>query len=45
MRNHYQEKNGKGPLQPKGPPQNKLAHEMPKASLPGQATSQGAPLK
>ena len=45
MRNHYQEKNGKGPLQPKGPPQNKLAHEMAKASLPGQAISQGAPLK
>ena len=34
MRDHYQGKNGKGPLQPKGPPQNKLAHEMAKASLP-----------
>ena len=45
MRDHYQGKNGKGPLQPKGPPQNKLAHEMAKASLPGQATSQGAPPK
>ena len=27
MRDHYQEKNRKGPHQPKGPPQNKLAHE------------------
>ena len=35
MRDHYQGKNGKGPLQPKGPPQNKLAHEMAKASPPG----------
>ena len=35
MRDHYQEKNGKGPLQLKGPLQNKLAHEMAKASLPG----------
>ena len=35
MRDHYQEKNGKGPLQLKGPPQNKLAREMAKASLPG----------
>ena len=34
MRDHYQGKNGKGPLQPKGPPQNKLAREMGKASLP-----------
>ena len=45
MRNHYQGKNGKGPLQPKGPPQNKLAHEMAKASPPSRATSQGAPSK
>ena len=45
MRDHYQEKNGKGPLQLKGPPQNKSAHEMAKASLPGQAMSQGAPPK
>ena len=45
MRDHYQGKNGKGPLQPKGPPQNKSAHEMAKASPPGQATSQGAPPK
>ena len=34
MRDHYQGKNGMGPLQLKGPPQNKLAHEMAKASLP-----------
>ena len=45
MRDHYQEKNGKGPLQPKGPPQNKSAHEMAKASLPCQATSHRAPPK
>ena len=45
MRDHYQGKNGKGPLQPKEPPQNKLAREMAKASLPSQATSQGAPPK
>ena len=42
MRDHYQRKNGMGPLQPKGPPQNKLAHEMAKASLPGRATSHRA---
>ena len=35
MRDHYQGKNGKGSLQPKGPLQNKSAHEMAKASLPG----------
>ena len=35
MRDHYQGKNGKGPLQQKGPPQNKLAHEMANASPPG----------
>ena len=45
MRDHYQGKNRKGSLQPKGPLQNKSAHEMAKASLPGQATSQGAPPK
>ena len=39
MRDHYQGKNGKGPLQPKGPLQNKSAHKLAKASLPGQATS------
>ena len=38
-------KNGAGPLQPKGPPQNKLAHKTAKASLPGRAMSQGAPPK
>ena len=35
MRDHYQGKNRKRPLQLKGPPQNKSAHEMAKASLPG----------
>ena len=45
MRDHYQGKNGKGPLQPKGPPQNKLAREMATASPPGQAVSHGAPPK
>ena len=35
MRDHYQGKNGKGPLQLKGPPQNKLAREMANASLLG----------
>ena len=34
MREHYQGKNRKGPLQLKGPPQNKLAREMAKASPP-----------
>ena len=45
MRDHYQGKNGKGTLQPRGPPQNKLACKMAKASLPGQTMSQGAPPK
>ena len=45
MKDHYKGKNGMGPLQPKGPLQNKLAHKMAKASLPGQAMSQGAPPK
>ena len=35
MKDHYQGKNGKGPLQLKGPLQNKSAHEMAKASPPG----------
>ena len=35
MRDHYQGKNGMEPLQLKGPPQNKLACEMAKASPPG----------
>ena len=30
MRDHYQGKNGKGPLQPKGPPQNKSAVRWPR---------------
>ena len=45
MRDHYKVKNGAGPLQPKGPPQNKSVQEMAKAPLPSQATSQGAPPK
>ena len=45
MKDHHQGKNGMGPLQLKGPPQNKLACEMAKASPPGRATSQGAPPK
>ena len=45
MKDHYQGKNGMGPLQPKGPPQNKSAREIAKASLPGHTTSQGAPPK
>ena len=32
MKDHYKEKNEVGPLQPKGPPQNKSAREMAKAS-------------
>ena len=35
MRDHYQGKNGKGPLQLKGPPQNKSAREMATAFPPG----------
>ena len=35
MKDHCKEKNGAGPLQPKGPLQNKSAREMAKASLPG----------
>ena len=34
MKDHYRGKNGAGPLQLKGPPQNKSAQEMAKASLP-----------
>ena len=34
MKDHYKGKNGMGPLQPKGPPQNKSAREMAKASPP-----------
>ena len=45
MRDHYQGKNGMGPLQPKEPPQNKSACEMAKASPPGQAMSHGSPPK
>ena len=35
MKDHYKEKNEMGPLQPKGPPQNKSACEMANASLLG----------
>ena len=45
MKDHYKGKNGMGPLQLKGPPQNKSTHEMAKTSPPGRATSQGAPPK
>ena len=45
MRDHYKGKNGAGPLQPKGPPHNKLAQEMAKASPLSRAMSQGAPPK
>ena len=45
MRDHYQGKNGMRPLQPKGPLQNKSAHEMAKASPPGQAMSHSVPPK
>ena len=45
MKNHYKLKNRVGPLQPKGPHQNKSAQEMAKASLPSRAKSQGAPPK
>ena len=45
MKDQYKEKNGTGPLQPKGPLQNKSAQETAKASPPGQAISQGAPPK
>ena len=34
MRDHYKVRNGVGPLQLRGPPQNKWAQEMAKASLP-----------
>ena len=43
----YEEKNGTGPLQPKGPPQNKLAQERakPKPPQPGRTMSQANPPK
>ena len=43
----YEEKNGTGPLQLKGPPKNKLAQERakPKPPQPGQTTSQTNPPK
>ena len=45
MKDHYKVKYGVGPLQLKGPPQNKSAQEMAKASPLGRAMSQGAPPK
>ena len=45
MKDHYKVKSRVGPLQLKGPPQNKSAWEMVKASPPGRATSRGAPPK
>ena len=43
----YEDKNGTGPLQLKGPPQNKLAQERakPKLPQPDQTTSQANPPK
>ena len=43
----YEEKNGTGPLQPKGPPLNKSAQERVKPKPPplGQTTSQANPPK
>ena len=43
----YEEKNGNGPLQPKGPPQNKSAPERAKAKPPpvGRGMSQTNPLR
>ena len=43
----YEEKNGNEPLQPKGPPQNKLAQERAKSKSPqpGQTMSQANPPK
>ena len=43
----YEEKNGTGPLQPKGPPQNKSAQKKakPKPPQPGRTTSQVNPPK
>ena len=45
MKDYYKVKNGAGPLQLKGPPQNKLARERAKASPPSRAMSQEAPPK
>ena len=41
----YEEKNGNGPLQPKGPPQNKSAPEKAKTPLTGRNMSQTNPLR
>ena len=45
MKDHYKGKNGTGPLQPKGPLQNKSACKMAKAFPPSRAMSQGASAK
>ena len=45
MKDHYKEKSGMGPLQLKGPLQNKSAWEMAKASPSSRAISQAAPPK
>ena len=45
MKDHYKGKNRMGPLQLKGPLQNKSARETAKASPPSRAISQGAPPK
>ena len=45
MKDHYKGKNGMGPVQLKGPLQNKLAWETAKASPPSQAISHRAPPK
>ena len=45
MKDHYKVKNGVGPLQLKGPPQNKSVQDMAKAFPPSQGMSQGAPPK
>ena len=45
MKDHYKGKNGAGPLQLKGPPQNKSAQGTAKVSPPSQAMSQVAPPK
>ena len=45
VKDHYKVKNGVEPLQPKGPPQNKLAQEKAKASPPSRVMSQGTPPK
>ena len=45
MKDHYKVKNGVGPLQLKGPPQNKSAQEMAKASPPGRVSRSSSKVK